>query len=384
MTISFWLGLFCLLASLAIALEVALGIGRMKQIGAVAGLPNNLGPQVSIIIPACNEAATIEPALRSMLALNYDNLEIIVVDDRSVDATGQVLAGMVKEYPSLRVYRIDELPEGWLGKNHALQFGAEKATGEYLLFTDADVSLEKSTLSRALHHVLSNGLDHLSIFFENVGGGSLLNGLFLDAGGGLLLLFKPWLAKDPKSKHFMGVGAFNLVKAATYRVLGGHRKIAMHPIDDVMLGKLVKRAGFRQDCLLGHAFVAVPWYGTVREFINGLMKNTFALYRYRLGAVAAGVGVVFLIGVLPFWGLLLADNPARIMFGGVISIRIISFVHGFRQLGLNPCYAGWALITPYLNIYIAVKAAAVTLRDNGINWRGTHYPLAELKKYVLR
>ena len=182
----------------------------------------------------------------------------------------------------------------------------------------------------------------------------------------------------------MGVGAFNLVKAATYRALGGHRKIAMHPIDDVMLGKLVKRAGFRQDCLLGHGYVAVPWYGTVREFINGLMKNTFAVYQYRISAVADGIGAIFLIGVLPLWGLLLADNPARIVFGGVISIRIISFVHGFRQLGLNPGYSCWSLVTPYLNIYIAVKAAILTLRNDGINWRGTHYPLAQLKKFVRR
>jgi glycosyltransferase involved in cell wall biosynthesis len=382
MTIFFWLGLFCLLASLAIVLEVSLGIGRMTRVGEVAGLPGNLGPRVSIIIPACNEAATIEPALRSLLALDYVNLEIIVVDDRSTDVTGLVLNRMVEAHPGLRVYRIDTLPAGWLGKNHAMQFGAERATGEYLLFTDADVSLEKSTLSRALHHALTNGLDHLAIFFENVGGGGLMNALIMEVGGGLLLLFKPWRAKDPRSKHYMGVGAFNLLKASAYRAIGGHRQLAMHPIDDVILGKLIKRAGFRQDCLLGQGYVTVPWYGTVQEFINGLMKNTFALYRYRLDAVAAGVLAVFLLGVLPPWALFIADGPARLIFAGVLGIRLLSFIHGFRYLGLNPWYAGWSLLTPYLNIYITVKAAALTLRNNGITWRGTHYPLAELKKYV--
>jgi len=384
MTVWFWLGLVSLLASLAIALEVALGMARMKEIGAVEMLPGNTGPRVSIIVPSCNEAETIEPALRSLLALDYRNLEIIVVDDRSVDETGRVLQRLGKEYPNLLVYRIDELPPGWLGKTHALQFGAERATGEYLLFTDADVSLEETTLSRALHHVLSYGLDHLALFFENVGGGGLLNAMFIDVGGGLLLLFKPWRAKDPKSKYFMGVGAFNLIKTATYRAIGGHRRIAMHPIDDVMLGKLIKRSGFRQDCLLGRGFVKVPWYGTVREFINGLMKNTFAVYRYRLTALVGGILGIFLIGVLPPWGLCLSGGPARLFFGSVIGIRLLSFLQGFRQLGLSPWYAGWSLVTPYLNIYISVKSAALTLVNDGIDWRGTHYPLAELKKYVLR
>ena len=182
----------------------------------------------------------------------------------------------------------------------------------------------------------------------------------------------------------MGVGAFNLIKASTYRALGGHHRIAMHPVDDVMLGRLVKEGGYRQDCLLGRGFVSVPWYGTVREFIDGLMKNNFAVYRYRVSAAAAGIGAIFLIGVLPLWGLILADNPARLLFGGAVGIRIISFVHGFRQLGLSPRYAGWSLITPYLNIYITARAAYLTLRHAGIDWRGTHYPLRQLKQYVLR
>ncbi|NTV12912.1 MAG: glycosyltransferase family 2 protein [Desulfobulbaceae bacterium] len=384
MTIFFWLGLFCLLLSLGIALEVARGIGRMTQLREVPPLAADANrPRVAIIIPACNEATSIEPALRSMLAQDYANLEILVVNDRSVDATGAVLARLAQEHPTLKIHTITELPPDWLGKNHALQFGAERANGEYLLFTDADVILAPTTLSRAMGRVQSHNLDHLSIFFENIGGGGLLNAMFLDVGGGLLLLFKPWLAGDPQSQHFMGVGAFNLVKAATYRALDGHQRIAMHPIDDVMLGKLIKRAGFRQECLLGNGFVAVPWYGTVREFINGLMKNTFAVYQYRLSLVAAGVGGVLLLGVLPFWGLLLADNPARLLFGGTITIRLLSFAHGFRQGRLNPWYAGWSLLTPYLNIYILVKAALLTLRNNGITWRGTHYPLQKLKEYLV-
>ncbi len=373
----FWLGMICLTVNLAVALVIAGGIRRMTQLAEVSPLPPGPDePRVSIIIPACNEAATIEPALRSVLALEYGNLEIIAVDDRSTDDTGQVLARLAREEPRLQVYRIDDLPEGWLGKNHALQFGADRATGDYLLFTDADVQLAPTTLSRAIHHLRTHHLDHLSVFFENIGGGGLLNSLFLEIGGGLLLLYRPWRAKDPYSRNFMGVGAFNLVNGATYRAIGGHRRIAMHPIDDVMLGKLLKRHGGRQDCLLGNGFVAVPWYGAVREFVNGLMKNTFAAYDYRVSMAATGVLAVVFLGVLPPWGLLLAGGLAKIPFAAAIAIRLLSFAHGLRQAGLSPWRAGWALLTPYLSAYITVKAVYLTLRHHGICWRGTHFPLA--------
>lgn len=226
-----------------------------------------------------------------------------------------------------------------------------------------------------MQKVLNRELAHLSIFFKNICGSGLLNALFLDISGGLLLLFKPWRDREPKSQHFMGVGAFNLVKTEAYQAIGGHRRIAMHPVDDIMLGKLLKRQGYRQDCLMSDGHVSVPWYGTVPEFINGLMKNTFAVYNYRLSAVVAGILANMLIGVLPGWGLLLATGPARFLFGAVITIRLLSFVHGFRQAGFSPWQVGWSLVTPYLCIYITGKAAYLTLHNKGITCEAPTIPL---------
>ena len=384
MLVFFWLAIFSLLLTVVFTLEAALGMRRMMTLDNVPPLQQENVPKVSVIIPACNEAATIEPALKSILELDYTDLEVIAINDRSVDRTGTVLAQMQKKYPDLQIYDISELPEGWLGKNHALQYGAERARGEYLLFTDADIIMEKSSLARAMRHMLENGLDHMSMFFKSIAPGGLLNALILDAGGGLMLLLKPWKAKDPKSKRYMGIGAFNLVKSDVYKAIDGHRTIAMHPIDDVMLGKVIKDSGFSQDCLLGHNFIQVEWYVTVREFISGLMKNTFAFYNYKMVNVLFGVLAVVIINILPVLAFFFTSGITRGLFGAAVMVRILSFANGFSNTGINPWYSVWALVTSYVYIYIALKAAITTTINRGIVWRGTYYSLDELKSNLQR
>jgi glycosyltransferase involved in cell wall biosynthesis len=384
MLILFWLAIISLFLTVVGTLEATLGMWRMITLDNVPPLQHENVPKVSVIIPACNEAATIEPALRSILSLDYANLEVIAVNDRSVDGTGVILEQMQKQYPGLRVYDISELSEGWLGKNHALQYGAERSWGEYLLFTDADIVMEKSSLSRAMHHMLENKLDHMSMFFKNIAPGGLLNALILDAGGALMLLLKPWKAKDPNSKRYMGVGAFNLVKSAVYKAIDGHKTIAMHPIDDVMIGKVIKHSGFSQDCLLGHNFIQAEWYFTVRELINGLMKNTFAFYNYKMTHVLFGVFIVVITNILPLLAFLFTSGMAQALFGAAVMVRILSFARGFSMTGINPWYSVWALVTPYVYIYIALKAAITTTINKGIIWRGTYYSLDELKANLQR
>src|SRR3954468_271576 len=158
--ILFLLALATLLAHVATAVQVYRGV---RSIRALRDLPPLAGPlpRVSIVIPARNEERNLEEALRSILALDYDNLEIDVVDDRSTDRTGEILDRMALADPRLRIVHVRDLPPGWLGKNHALWLGAEKATGDYLLFTDADVVMEPSTLRRAAGLMAADGLDHL-------------------------------------------------------------------------------------------------------------------------------------------------------------------------------------------------------------------------------
>jgi cellulose synthase/poly-beta-1,6-N-acetylglucosamine synthase-like glycosyltransferase len=151
------------LTTLVLALafvDFAIGSIRIRALADVA--PASGGPMVSIVAPARNEARGIEHAVRSLLDLDYPGVEIVIVNDRSTDETGAVLARLARREPRLTVVQVTELPEGWLGKNHAMYVGAARSAGELLLFTDADVVFERSTLRRAVAFMESHRIDHLA------------------------------------------------------------------------------------------------------------------------------------------------------------------------------------------------------------------------------
>src|SRR4051794_32863197 len=184
-------------------------------------------PALSIVVPALNEAETVEPALRSLLALDYPRLEIIAVNDRSTDATGEILDRLAAEDARLRVVHVTDLPEGWLGKNHALHVGSAAASGEWLLFADADVVYAPDALRRAMALALARGSDHL-VALPRI----LVEGFWEKTFVGFFMVmfsfrFRTWQAAWRRGYGYVGVGAFNMVRAAVYRALGGHAALRM-------------------------------------------------------------------------------------------------------------------------------------------------------------
>jgi glycosyltransferase involved in cell wall biosynthesis len=367
-------------AVLFVHLGIARGVRKMGRLELIAPLAGKELPRVSVIVPACNEAKTIAAGLRSLLAQDYTNLEIIVIDDRSTDGTGQVVEALQAEGAGLLLHRIGELPEGWLGKSHALQVGADLATGDYLLFTDADVILERSTVSRVMSHMRQGDLDHLPLIFANQGGTPLLDCLILELGLGLLFCFRPWRVRETASPFFMGVGAFNLLKRSAYRAIDGHRSFALHPIDDVMLGKLVKERGLRQDCLLALEHVSVPWYATVAEMARGLEKNGYAFLHYRLWLLPPLLLLLVVGNILPLWGAVFAAGAARGLWATAMVIKLVAFAFGLHRQGRPVWYVPGGLITPYITLFILLRSAWVVVGQGGIRWRESFYPLAQLKK----
>jgi cellulose synthase/poly-beta-1,6-N-acetylglucosamine synthase-like glycosyltransferase len=342
-------------------------------------------PRVSVIVAARNEAAGIEAAVGSLVGLDYPDLEIVVVDDRSTDGTGRILAAMAGRTPGgrLRVVRVAELPHGWLGKNHALMLGARGATGELLLFTDADVVFEPSALRRAVGLLVERGIDHLSAGPEVVMP-PLLPAAFAFTGTIYFTMFtRPWKARDPRSGAHIGVGAFNLVRREAYERIGGHEPIRMRPDDDLMLGRLAKKHGLRQEFAVGLGMMSVAWYASTRELVRGLEKNAFAGLGYSVPMVAIACAGQLLLFVWPVAGLLLTTGAAAAANGLSVALTLLLHADALAlqrgRMRLAPLYP----LVSLLLVFIVLRATALTLWRGGIEWRGTRYPLDELRANTL-
>ena len=336
-------------------------------------------PRVSVVIAARDEARGIEAALDSLLAQDYPDYEVIVVDDRSGDATPAILARMAARSARLTVLRIDELPAGWLGKNYALECGARAAAGGILVFADADVVMRPDVLARAVSHALTARRDHIAITPEIAAPGVLL-GMFM---GTFTLFFslyaRPWKAPDARSRCFIGIGAFNLVRAEAYRAVGGHSRIALRPDDDIKLGKIIKDAGYAQEMLFGGGCLRVEWYPTLSALARGLEKNSLAGVDYRVAAMAWGTLAQSVLCIWPFGALAATSGMTLALNAATCGVLLAAYVETARLVGAPRWYAVGFPVMAAIFVWILWRATFITLRDGGITWRGTRYPLAALK-----
>ena len=203
--------------------DAAVGVPKIADISGPEWDRKPVGdPRVSIIVPACNEAADIEATLTRLLALEYDNYEVIAVNDRSTDRTGEIMDRVAAAAPHgrLKIIHITDLPPGWMGKPHAMWSASNMATGDWLLFTDADVLFKPDALRRALAYAESERADHLVLFPRMImkhPGEKMMIAFFQT-----LFVFghRPWKVADPKTKDHMGVGAFNMIRRHGVRGAG--------------------------------------------------------------------------------------------------------------------------------------------------------------------
>jgi len=370
LTLLFWLG---------IDWEMMRGNRLMKRLAALNAPTPGHWPRVSIVVPARNEGKTVGAAMPTLLALDYPDFEVIAVDDRSDDDTGAILDRLAALNPRLRVDHVRVLPTGWIGKNHALHDGATRATGRWLLFTDADIHFAPDALQRAIAFAEAGNLDLVAVVPRLTEHGHLL-GICVGAFSLLFpVFFRPWRIADPASRSYGGVGAFNLVRAATYRKLGGHTRIQLRPDDDVKLGKLFKRSGARCDFLFGAGAISVAWYADVREMVRGLTKNSFAGADYSVAMVVSGVTLLATVFLWPPLALTLTAGPAWWLNLAATVAMLAVAVDNQRFAGGRRWHGLLVPVGVAVFIYILLRSMVVTLGQRGIVWRGTHYPLADLK-----
>jgi len=367
--------------------EAALGVPSIADISKPHWdrQPSN-HPRVSIIVPACNEEADIEQGLSGLLALDYDNYEVIAVNDRSTDHTGEIMdrvAASPAAHGRLRVVHVTELPPGWLGKTHAMWSAGLQAGGDWLLFTDADVLFKPEVLRRALAYAESENADHVVVFPRIImkrPGEKMMIAFFQT-----LFTFghRPWRVADPETKDHMGVGAFNLVRRTAYEAVGTYKALRMEVLDDMKLGKVLKNARFRQRNVFGDDLISVRWAKGAMGVVDNLTKNFFAVLSFQWWRTVASVFGLFFLNLGPFLGIWLAHGWARVPYVVALGSMFLIYLGMSFKSSIPPYYFLLHPISTMMFEYTLIRSMVLTLRNDGVTWRGTKYPLEELRKGVV-
>ncbi len=330
----------------------------------------------SVIIAARDEEHRVEATLRHLFAQQGVALEIIVVDDRSGDGTGTILHKLAEEDSRLRLERVEVLPDGWLGKCHACHIGAQAASGDWILFTDADCWLKPDVIERALRVAEREAADHVVMAAGTVLENTIPRAWYLLFLTSLLGMFSG--TNLDRARGYAGFGAFNLVRASAYRECGGYEALRLTVVDDLKLGLLLSRAGKRTRAFFGGEDVECHWGSTVRSLTKIFEKNYFAALDYRLFLVLTGS--LFTLAVL---GVLIAGLANGTTAGLVAGLSPLCLVLPGRIMARR---MGWswpeAFLMPWMFpaiLYAVLNSTFRTLRQGGIRWRDTFYPLAELR-----
>jgi chlorobactene glucosyltransferase len=237
---------------------------------------SGVGPLVSILVPARNEGARVlTQSIRSMLAQDYPNFEVVAVDDRSTDDTLELLEEVARADARLKVIRGRALPAGWIGKPWALEQAKRVARGEWLLATDADVVFHPTVLSLAMRLAEAEHYDALTLA-PDVSSDSFWARLVMPVAGWMIMLVYPVRrVNDPRSEVALGVGGFFLMRRTAHDHVGGYEAIRADVTDDLNTARLLKRAGFRLHLAAAPALLWTPMYANLKELFEGFGKNAF-------------------------------------------------------------------------------------------------------------
>jgi len=361
-------------------LKVAYGAARLPWLKDFPAARDEECPHISVVFAARDEEEKLPAALATLVAIDYPRLEIIAVDDRSTDATPRLLDQFAAAHPQLRVVHIHELPPGWLGKPHALQNAYEVSSGEWLVFTDADVQFQRDSLRRVVSLVRDRGLDHLALLGDVKRSGFWDNVLISFFAMGFQLATDPYQVSNPHSRSYVGVGAFQMLKRSAYETCGTHRRLAMEVVDDMKLGKLVKQSGFRSAVAVARHAVSVEWHIGLQNLVRGVEKNFFAGAQFSLGLAAAQIFALLAMNVVPFAGLFLGHGWIRAFAAIAVLIALCFHLGVDVVMQISPLYCLTLPVGAAVFAYMVLRSTVVTLRQGGIVWRDTFYPLDELRR----
>ena len=369
------------LACVLLLAETALflrNLANLERLDRVEAPEPESWPRVSIIMAARDEVHDIAEAVDSRLADDYPNLQVILVDDRSTDGTGEAALEAAGGDPRFSVVRVDDLPDGWLGKVHAMQAGLAEADGEWLLFSDGDVLVKPGLLRQAIGFCEHQNIGLLALVPAFRAGSFLVDGVWVVFMRGLIVMADPAKIRDPNSKIALGAGAFNLVRRGAYEATPGFEHLRLETGDDVALASMVKRAGHSIRLVDGSMYAQVAIYRSIPGLLKGIEKNgstTAALpFPLLLAAFALFLGLLF----SPFIAVVAGPVWLQTLGAATLATYTASEMYGlWRNTGTWAPAILWPVGCLVL-VHGMVRSTWLAHKNDGVWWRDTFYPLDEL------
>lgn len=361
-------------------------------------LPAGPVPGVSVIVTAKDEARDIESTVTHFLAQSHLPLEVIVVNDRSIDNTGTILDRLasVDSGKKLTVIHNAILPEGWLGKSHACQLGTQAARHPWILFTDGDVRLlQNDFLVRVVAYCEQNSIDHLALINDMRPMGVIKEAMVTVFGKMYSFGTMAHEQNADRRRGGGGIGAFNLVRRSAYDRIGGHAAFPLDTGDDFKLGRLMKRSGFRQRLWHGFGSVHCRWHDGAVDVIRGLEKNFFGGFNYsvtKLSAFTVGL-LITAFGPLILAALVLSgaiESPSNALAWALLPL-VTQLGGSYLEWGLYGRRVGIRWFTPMTQLVGSMlvlvagwNSAIRILKRGGVAWRDSFYSLDALRRNLIR
>jgi glycosyltransferase involved in cell wall biosynthesis len=331
----------------------------------------NTSTQVTAILPARNEEASIAACIASLVA-QPEIVEIIAINDQSSDRTSEILRELAKKISQLRVIDAPSPPPGWVGKNHAVSLGAQQATSPWLLFTDADAVLLQGAVAKALALATEKGAalisfspeQELQTRYEKI----LIPFIYLR----LAQRFSFDEVNDPSSKAAAANGQFLMIAREAYDAVGGHAAIYNSVLEDVALARRVKSAGFRIWFASGFGMVRVRMYRSFSAMWEGWKKNLFQLMGGTTGSVFSEFESAFPWMILMI--LIIGIKLPVAMFAGVILLLLRQISYGMALSRNHFPFKYIIYYLPAIFMYAGVLWASHESYSKGkVTWKGREY-----------
>ncbi len=343
-------------------------------------------PRVSVVVAAKDEEKTIAECIRSVLAQDYPNLELIIVNDRSADRTGEIADALAAREPRLQVIHVQALTSGWAGKNHAMQEGIAASSGDWILMTDADCRLLcPSAVRLAVAHAEQAGSDLMTLM-PNLEMVSFWERLIQPICAGVLMFnFPPHRANNPQSSVVAAHGAFMLIRRSAYEAIGTHEAFKASLIEDMDIARRIKSLGLRLTVTPSQGVIGVRMYSTLEQILRGWNRIFFGVFDgvgHLVFALAALVGVGMTCYALAAVGWRIcaewpqADQAWRTLalIATAGSLAEALMVCRFYRMGGWPWYYG--LLYPLSCMIVAgmlVRAMLMHRKGAKLIWRDTAY-----------